>query len=80
MYNAAEGVIQTAPPQTLVSGTSAQYIIDIVDKAKEPMRGFLQRNAVEKVGGAWVAPPAAIRTSDWAAITGLAREAATLAR
>ncbi len=32
------------------------------------------------VGGAWVAPPAAIRASDWAAITGLAREAATLAR
>lgn len=48
MYNAAQGVIQTAPPQTLVSGASAQYIIDIVDKAKEPMRGFLQRNAVEK--------------------------------
>jgi 2-dehydro-3-deoxyphosphogluconate aldolase/(4S)-4-hydroxy-2-oxoglutarate aldolase len=28
------------------------------------------------VGGAWVAPPAAIRAGDWASITALAREAA----
>ncbi len=48
MYTAAQEVIQTSPPQTLVSGDSAQYIINIVDKSKEPMRGFLQRNSMEK--------------------------------
>lgn len=53
-----------------------------------PTGGLNARNApaylalpnVLCVGGAWVAPPAAIRAGDWAAITRLAREAAALAR
>ncbi len=48
MYNAAHDEIQNAPQQALVSGESAQYVISIVDKAKEPLRGFLQRNCNDK--------------------------------
>jgi len=53
-----------------------------------PTGGVTARNApaylalpnVLCVGGAWVAPQAAIRAGDWAAITRLAREAAALTR
>jgi 2-dehydro-3-deoxyphosphogluconate aldolase / (4S)-4-hydroxy-2-oxoglutarate aldolase len=53
-----------------------------------PTGGLNERNApaylslpnVLCVGGAWVAPPAAIRAGDWAAITRLAREASALRR
>ncbi len=41
---------------------------------------YLKLANVLCVGGAWVAPPAAIRAGDWAAITALAREAAALQR
>jgi 2-dehydro-3-deoxyphosphogluconate aldolase/(4S)-4-hydroxy-2-oxoglutarate aldolase len=41
---------------------------------------YLALDNVLCVGGAWVAPPAAIRTGDWAAITALARAAAALPR
>jgi len=40
--------------------------------------GYLSLANVLCVGGAWVAPPAAIRAGDWGAITALAREGAAL--
>jgi 2-dehydro-3-deoxyphosphogluconate aldolase / (4S)-4-hydroxy-2-oxoglutarate aldolase len=43
-------------------------------------RAYLTLPNVLCVGGAWVAPPAAIRGGDWATITALAREAASLRR
>lgn len=48
MYNAAQEVIQTQNPQEMFSSQNAAYIINVVDKAKEPLRGFLQRNTINK--------------------------------
>ena len=48
MYDAAQEVIKTQNPQEMFSGQNAAYIINIVDKAKEPLRGFLQRNTLGK--------------------------------
>jgi type III secretion protein R len=48
MYNAAEGYIQKAPPQALFSGEAANYIINVADKAKEPLKEFLQKNSITK--------------------------------
>ena len=44
MYDAAQGAIKAQNPQTLISGESAAYVVNIVDKAKEPLRDFLQKN------------------------------------
>ncbi len=48
MYNAASGDIQNNPPQELISGQSAGYMIKVMDAAKEPLRGFLERNTIGK--------------------------------
>jgi type III secretion protein R len=48
MWNASQDVIQKQNPQVLFSGQSAAYIVNVVDKAKEPLRDFLQRNIVGK--------------------------------
>lgn len=48
MYNAAEKVITTNPPQDVLSNESAVFIVNVVDKAKEPLRDFLQRNVSSK--------------------------------
>lgn len=48
MYNAAQGYIQTNTPKDLFSGQSAYYLVNVLDKAKEPMRDFLQRNTSSK--------------------------------
>ncbi len=48
MYNAAEGVIKTNPPTEVLSNQSAIYIVNVIDKAKEPLRDFLQRNCSPK--------------------------------
>lgn len=45
MYQAAQGV-STKPPTELISNASAGYLIEVIDKAKEPLRGFLERNTV----------------------------------
>ena len=53
-----------------------------------PTGGISAKNAADYlalpnvacVGGSWVAPAEAVRAGDWARITGLAREAAALAR
>lgn len=48
MYQAAEGVITKNPPNELISDKSALFVVEIVDKAKEPLREFLQRNTSGK--------------------------------
>ncbi|HSX11312.1 MAG TPA: type III secretion system export apparatus subunit SctR [Chlamydiales bacterium] len=48
MYKAAEGVITTSPPSAVISDQSAIFVLDVVDKAKEPLRDFLQRNCSAK--------------------------------
>jgi len=48
MYNAAETVLETRPPETLFSAQSSEYILKIVDKAQEPLRDFLMFNSSTK--------------------------------
>src|SRR6185295_15947789 len=48
MYNAAKDYIHESPPQELFSGPTAGYVINIVDKSKEPLRTFLQKNTINK--------------------------------
>jgi len=48
MYTAAESYINESAPTTLISGQSADFIINVVNKAKEPLRDFLQRNTSAK--------------------------------
>lgn len=44
MYNSAKEYIQHEVPKELFSKDSAFYLINVVEKAKEPMRNFLVRN------------------------------------
>jgi type III secretion protein R len=48
MYNSASGAIAQNPPKELFTGPSAQYIMNVVDAGKEPLRDFLQRNTIGK--------------------------------
>lgn len=48
MYKASEGIIQTQAPQTVISSEAATFILNVVDKAKEPLKGFLERNCSTK--------------------------------
>lgn len=48
MYKAGEDYIEKLPPQHLFSADSANYLIDIVDLTKVPLRDFLVRNTSNK--------------------------------
>ena len=48
MYEAGSNVINQNVPTTLFSGPSAEYIVDVVDATKEPLRDFMQRNISTK--------------------------------
>ncbi len=48
MYKAAETVIKTNPPSAMLSEEAAVYVVNVIDKAKEPLRDFLQRNCTAK--------------------------------
>jgi type III secretion protein R len=48
MYNSAKDEITKQPPKEMFSGESAVYLINVVDKAKEPLRQFLQKNIITK--------------------------------
>jgi len=48
MYTASQDVINKTPPTQIFSDQSANYIIAIIDKAKEPMRTFLLKNTASK--------------------------------
>jgi type III secretion protein R len=47
MYNSSKEAIKDSPPQ-MFTGQTALYLINVVDKAKEPLRSFLQKNSVTK--------------------------------
>lgn len=44
MYNAAKETIHYKPPVEMFSGESALYMINVIDKGKEPLRTFLGNN------------------------------------
>jgi type III secretion protein R len=48
MYNASKEVIQTKAPTGVFSTEAAPFILEVVDKAKEPLKGFLDRNCSPK--------------------------------
>lgn len=48
MYKAGEEYMVTQAPKELVSAESARYIMTVMDKSKQPLREFLQRNTTAK--------------------------------
>lgn len=50
MYEAGEGYIHSQASQTgaVFSTKSAEYIVNVVDKTKEPLREFLSKNSMSK--------------------------------
>ncbi|MDP1608545.1 MAG: type III secretion system export apparatus subunit SctR [Chlamydiales bacterium] len=48
MYKAAEPVVTNVGPVGVLSGESASFLIEVVEKSKEPLRDFLQRNSSPK--------------------------------
>jgi type III secretion protein R len=49
MYDAAQPVVARQNiPQELISGTSAQYVIEVASAAREPLREFLKNNSLVK--------------------------------
>lgn len=49
MYDAAQTVIERQNvPETLMSPTSAQYVLEIASAAREPLRDFLRTNSLVK--------------------------------
>ncbi len=48
MYKSGEKVINHQPPGQLFSVQSSQYLVEVIDVSKEPMREFLQRNTTGK--------------------------------
>lgn len=44
MYSASESVLSKNPPGEVFSSQAAVFVIDVIDKAKEPLRDFLQKN------------------------------------
>ena len=48
MYKASENIIQTQAPTEVISSESATFVLNVIDKAKEPLKDFLQRNCTTK--------------------------------
>ena len=48
MYTSAETYIKAQPPKNLFTTDSATYIMNVMDKSKEPLKQFLQRNVASK--------------------------------
>lgn len=48
MYKAGGDYIEQNAPTELLSGPTATYIVNVMDKTKEPLRQFLQRNTSAK--------------------------------
>jgi type III secretion protein R len=44
MYEATKDVLNKNPPGEVFSSQAAVFVIDVIDKAKEPLRDFLQKN------------------------------------
>ena len=45
MYEAAEPTINKNAPTELISADAAGYVVDVLDKAKEPLRKFMEANS-----------------------------------
>lgn len=48
MYQASENVIKTRAPTAVFSPEAATFVLDVVEKAKEPLKRFLERNCSVK--------------------------------
>lgn len=48
MYNAGEEYIKNEAPQELISNESAHFIVGLVNKTKEPLRDFLDKNTIRQ--------------------------------
>lgn len=48
MYNAAGDYIRKNAPEELFTGPTAIYLMNVADKAKEPLRKFIQKNSIGK--------------------------------
>ncbi|MBI2742734.1 MAG: type III secretion system export apparatus subunit SctR [Chlamydiales bacterium] len=48
MYNAAGDYVKKSAPENLFSAPTAAFVVNVVDKAKEPLRTFLQKNTMNK--------------------------------
>lgn len=48
MYEASKPTIQTQSPKALFSEQTPYYLIDVISKAKEPLRNFLEKNTAAK--------------------------------
>ncbi|PCI95145.1 EscR/YscR/HrcR family type III secretion system export apparatus protein [Candidatus Aerophobetes bacterium] len=48
MYNSAQKYIEEEAPENLFSGQAAYFIVNVMDKSKEPLKEFLQRNSMTK--------------------------------
>ncbi len=48
MYTAAQDVIKSSGSIPVLSGEAAFFVVNVIDKAKEPLKGFLQRNCSTK--------------------------------
>lgn len=46
MYDAASSYIQKESPDALFSKESAYFLVEVMDRAKEPLREFLQKNTL----------------------------------
>ena len=44
MYNAGKNYIQNEAPATLFSANTASYLVNVIEKSKDPLRNFLIRN------------------------------------
>lgn len=48
MYNAAEPIIRTQAPQGVMTPEAATFVLKVVDKAKGPLKHFLEKNCSPK--------------------------------
>ncbi len=48
MYQASESIIRTEAPRDVFSPEASTFIINVIEKAKEPLKGFLDRNCSPK--------------------------------
>lgn len=48
MYNAAGDYVRDNAPEEMFTGPTAIYLMNVADKAKEPLRLFIQKNSIAK--------------------------------
>lgn len=48
MWNAGGDYVKNNQPQKLITGETAEYVVNVISYSKEPLRDFLQKNSVSK--------------------------------